>query len=440
MIHSDLSSEDLLNVLNFSCDGIFIYDSALRLVYANKAAMEGCQLDVTALGRYWNELKKYGYFYGNAALDVYLNKKEYHSEFITRTGKHMLCTATPILDKNGNIKYIISNVRYIASINSIRQSLLNKQKDKINSEKDFIYASPQMKEIASVLGRVAQTDLPVILCGETGVGKSDLAEQIHNQSLRAESPFIAINCGAVPPSLCEAEFFGYEKGAFTGADKIKVGIFESADNGTLFLDEIGELPLFMQVKLLRVLQERKIKRLGSTKEIKINVRIITATNKNIKEMINKKQFREDLFHRLNGFEVVIPPLRERREDIRLLIDYFLHQYNIKYSTSKSLSHELQAALEEYSYFGNVRELSYLIERLVVLSADNIIDCRFLSEEMMPSRSSSEEVIPLKRALENTEKNLLIKAKRRYKTTRAIGKVLGISHVSVAQKLKAYNIV
>ena len=157
-------------------------------------------------------------------------------------------------------------------------------------------------------------------------------------------------------------------------------------------------------------------------------------------MINKKQFREDLFHRLNGFEVVIPPLRERREDIRLLIDYFLHQYNIKYSTSKSLSHELQAALEEYSYFGNVRELSYLIERLVVLSADNIIDCRFLSEEMMPSRSSSEEVIPLKRALENTEKNLLIKAKRRYKTTRAIGKVLGISHVSVAQKLKAYNIV
>ena len=236
--------------------------------------------------------------------------------------------------------------------------------------------------------------------------------------------------------MCDAEFFGYEKGAFTGAHQSKTGIFETANNGTLFLDEIGELPLFMQVKLLRVLQEKKVKRLGSNKEITVNFRVITATNKNIKAMIQKNEFREDLFYRLNGIDIEIPPLRERKDDINLLLSYFLQHFNIKHSTTKTFSPELNDALESYQFPGNVRELAYLVERLIILSPGNVIEKQHFSDNTLPVKSDA--ILSLKEALAQTERELLLKAKRQYKTTRAMGKILGVSHVTIAQKLKQYG--
>lgn len=440
MISTSLPFAKLLHILDFSCDGIFIYDATLKLVYANRAAREGCNLAGSALGKDWRELKKYGYFYATAALDAFTQKTSFSSEFITRDGRHMLCTATPLLNSSGDVDFIISTVRFLEDITSIRQQLVNNTSPAFINERDFIASSPQMLHLISMLEKVAQTDLSVILRGETGVGKSFLAKHIHNRSLRAESQFVAINCAAVPPSLCEAEFFGYEKGAFTGADKTKKGLFESADNGTLFLDEIGELPLFIQVKLLRVLQEGKVRRLGSAREISVNVRVITATNKNIKEMTNSGRFRADLFHRLNGLEVIIPPLRDRPEDVRLLISYFLHKYSIKYSTSKLISQELQERLESYAWPGNVRELSYVIERLVVLSQSHCIEMQLFGEEGTAGEADDGGQLPtLRMAVEGAEKKLLEKARRRYGTTRAMAAALGVSHVTVAQKIRRYGI-
>lgn len=440
MISTTLSFAELLHILDFSCDGIFIYDATLKLVYANSAARDGCNLDVTALGKDWRELKRYGYFYATAALDAFTQKKAFSSEFITREGRHMLCTATPLLNADGEVDFIISNVRFLEDIASIRQQLVDRTAAAHINERDFIASSPQMIHIISMLEKIAQTDISIILRGETGVGKSFLAKHIHTRSLRAESRFVAVNCAAVPPSLCEAEFFGYEKGAFTGADKIKKGLFESADNGTLFLDEIGELPRFIQVKLLRVLQEGKVKRLGSTHEIPVNVRVIAATNKNIKEMTSSGRFRADLFHRLNGLEVIIPPLRERPEDVRLLVSYFLHKYNIKYSTSKIISLELQDRLEHYAWPGNVRELSYAIERLVVLSQSHCIETQLFGEGGTAAEEELEKDLPtLRAAVDATEKKLLEKAKHQYGTTRAMAAALGVSHVTVAKKMRRYRI-
>lgn len=434
MISPDLPIKDLLEALDTSPDGLYIYDRDLRLLYANTSAMQENQLDHSALGKNWSDLKKAGHFYGTAAPDAHLYKKTFSSEFITNTGQHLHCIATPILDKQGNIKYIVSNIKNITNLNMLRQELIRHQSTMLN--KTFIYGSPQMKNIIKLIERIAKTDCSVMLRGETGVGKSDIAELIHKLSLNSESSFIAINCGAIASSLCDAEFFGYEKGAFTGAHQSKTGIFETANNGTLFLDEIGELPLFMQVKLLRVLQEKKVKRLGSNKEITVNFRVITATNKNIKAMIQKNEFREDLFYRLNGIDIEIPPLRERKDDINLLLSYFLQHFNIKHSTTKTFSPELNDALESYQFPGNVRELAYLVERLIILSPGNVIEKQHFSDNTLPVKSDA--ILSLKEALAQTERELLLKAKRQYKTTRAMGKILGVSHVTIAQKLKQYG--
>jgi TyrR family helix-turn-helix protein len=433
---SDISLEDLLEALDASPDGLFIYDSDLRLIYANASAMEECRLDSFALRKKWTELKSTGYFSGTAALDAHFYKKPSSSEFITSTGAHLYCVATPVLDNKGDIKCIVSNVKNIISLNMMREDLLRDQSSFLKNT--FLYKSQKLKNIIKLAEKVAKTDFAVTIRGETGVGKSDLAEFIHNLSLNSELPFIAINCGAIAPTLCDAEFFGYEKGAFTGANQSKAGIFETANNGTLFLDEIGELPLFMQVKLLRVLQKKKVKRLGSNKEVSVNFRIITATNKNIKDMIQKNKFREDLFYRLNGIDIEIPPLRERKDDVKMLISYFLQRFNIKHFTTKTLSPNLLEFLENYMYPGNVRELAYIIERLIILSPGNVIEKQHFSHNGLLA-TKSDEVIPLKTALENAEKELLIKAKQIYKTTRAMGKALGVSHVTVAQKLKRYDI-
>jgi two-component system response regulator GlrR len=284
-------------------------------------------------------------------------------------------------------------------------SLLKKEvkelKEIINT--DIIAESKQMKSIIQQVNRIAPFDINVLITGESGTGKEVLSKYIHKNSKRKNKPFIAINCGAIPHDLLESELFGYSKGAFTGAYSDKKGIIEEANGGTLFLDEIGELPLDLQVKLLRVLQENEIKPIGSNKPKKINVRFIAATNKNLERLIKEGKFREDLFYRLNVISIKIPPLRQRKEDIIPLAKFFLKKYSLKYEIpEKKLSEKAIQQLLDYNWKGNIRELEHAIERTILVTNGYIIN----KIEGIPVSKSYIKIKPFKEAKEEFERNYL----------------------------------
>ncbi len=273
-----------------------------------------------------------------------------------------------------------------------------KEKRKIEEEKNYLQKqlntimsktgiegivgkSKKILETVEIVKQVAKTPATVLLTGESGVGKEIFARSIHNLSDRVDKPFIKINCAAIPEDLLESELFGYEKGAFTGAHSLKKGKFELANGGTIFLDEIGDMPLLLQSKLLRVLQEKEIERLGGTKPIKVDVRIIAATNKDLEKMVREGTFREDLYYRLNVIHIKIPPLRERKEDIPVLIFYFLEKFNKMYGKSLTISEELVKILTEYDWPGNVRQLQNTIERMVILSKSKILEYKDLPTDI-----------------------------------------------------------
>jgi two-component system NtrC family response regulator len=254
-----------------------------------------------------------------------------------------------------------------------REVKVERRRQDSDRRKRFYGQSPALDKILTVLRKASLTDATMMLLGESGVGKELFAREIHDKSPRFAAPFIPINMGAIPDNLLESELFGYEKGAFTDATGTKKGYFEVAKGGTLFLDEIGEMPMAMQVKLLRVLQEREIYRVGGTKAISIDVRIVSATNANIRQKIKDKEFREDLFYRLNTIPIMVPPLRERREEIRDIAKEYLFGVCRKYGLDyKILSEEALTELEDYDWPGNVRELGSVVERAVILSDDNEI--------------------------------------------------------------------
>src|ERR1700757_4084231 len=243
------------------------------------------------------------------------------------------------------------------------------QRHSDSSFEQIIGNSPALKLALADVERVAPTDATVLVLGETGTGKERIAQAIHKASTRSARPFIKLNCAAIPFDLLESELFGYEKGAFTGAFAQKIGRFQMADTGTLFLDEIGDIPLTLQPKLLRVLQEKEFERLGSGKTHRINVRLVAATHRNLEEMVARHQFRSDLYYRLNVFPIMLPPLRERREDIPLLVSHFVEVFSRRMGKQiSSIPRETLDAFTSYSWPGNVRELQNLIERAVILSA------------------------------------------------------------------------
>lgn len=304
--------------------------------------------------------------------------------------------------------------------------------------------SEKMMEIYKTIGKIADSDVTVLITGESGTGKELVAKALHYNSKRLGKPFIAINCGAIPSELLESELFGHSKGAFTGAVTDKKGLFELADGGTLFLDEIGETPRPVQSKLLRVLQEKEFKRLGETRDIKIDVRIIAATNKKIEDAIRNGSFREDLFYRLNIVSLDTPPLRERREDIPLLVGSFLQKFS---RGKKEVSLDAMKRLMEYEWPGNVRELENTIERIVALERDSLITPESLphfirkgKEERSGELITAEGRIDLEGVLAETEKKLLLKALKQ--TDGAITKaaeLLGLSFRSMRYRLKKHKI-
>jgi Nif-specific regulatory protein len=247
--------------------------------------------------------------------------------------------------------------------------------------------SEAILRVLDLVHRVAPTSATVLIRGESGVGKEVFARAIHFLSPRADKPFVTVNCGAIPESLLEAELFGYEKGAFTGAYTSRKGKFELAQGGTVFLDEVGDLPLHLQVKLLRVLQEKEIERLGSSKPVKVDVRIISATNRDLERMVKEGTFREDLYYRLNVVPIYIPPLRERKEDIPILASHFLEVFKREHSKEVTLSPEVMSAFMNYQWRGNVRELQNVIERMVILDRDGILDLEDLPPEITGKKES-----------------------------------------------------
>ncbi len=305
----------------------------------------------------------------------------------------------------------------------------------------IITRSATMKRIFGVALRVAKVDSSVLVTGETGVGKEILAKFIHQHSSRTEGPFIKINCSAIPENLIESELFGYESGAFTGAKREgKPGLIEMANGGTLFLDEIGDLPFSLQVKILRVLQEREIQRVGGIKVKKVDFRLIAATNKNLEDMVKQQEFREDLFYRLNVVPVMIPPLRERREEIVPLTALFLDKYNKKYGISKKISAEVIQSFTSYEWPGNVRELENTIERLVVTSDSNLILMENLTANTgITTEGSNDSGLYLRNTVEDTERHLLLQAIQQCNNTREMATVLGISQSAVVKKMQKHGI-
>jgi two-component system, NtrC family, response regulator AtoC len=323
-------------------------------------------------------------------------------------------------------------------------------KEQIRSENRFesiLAKSAAMNEIFRTISKIAEFKTTVLVSGESGVGKELVARALHSHSNRKAGPFIGLNCGAIPENLLESELFGHKKGAFTDASSDRRGLFEEATGGTLFLDEIGELPLNLQVKLLRVLQEETIRRLGDTKDIKVDVRIIAATHRDLTAEVKAGRFREDLFYRINVLPIAIPPLRARREDINLLIDHFVARNNARLGTQiRGLTHEARKLLLEYAWPGNVRELENTIERAMVLAEGEILDTPDLPDRIRDAldpvqvQLASGE-LSIKKTTHVVEEILIRRALAKTKGNRTrAAEILEISHRALLYKIKDYKIV
>jgi len=306
-------------------------------------------------------------------------------------------------------------------------------------------AHPVMEKILSIAQKVATTDSTVLLTGESGTGKELVARFIHAHSRRAHNPFIAVNCGAIPSELLESEMFGHKRGAFTGAIGSRMGMFQLANGGSIFLDEIGEMTAQLQVKLLRVLQEREIRPVGADRTVKVDVRVIAASNRDLAMEVEKGRFREDLFYRLQVIPIQLPPLRERRSDIPILVQHFLDKYNTKQMGPPCrIADDAMVHLWEYDWPGNVRELENLIERMVILCDDGVIRVdslppnirSFISEKKIPRPTLTEEGIDLNQAVEEFEYRLIDEALRRTKGNKqAAARLLGLKRTTLVAKLR-----
>jgi len=453
--HYGLHIEDLLPILDSIGDAVFIDDASGYALWINKACEELYRIPrEEIIGKHCTYLEQAGIFSPSVAKQVMQEKKQVSILHQNRDGKRLLTTGTPILNEKGELSKIITTSHDITELVVLQKKLETMQsvlQDLKTNEGKFyggvIANNPLMYSVIQMAERLAQVDTTVLITGESGCGKGVIAKLLHEIGNRKDGPFVKINCGAIPENLLESELFGYEKGAFTGSNKEgKKGLFEAAQKGTIFLDEISELPLGLQVKILQVIQEKEVQRVGGLSGIPVDVRIVSATNKDLESMVKEGRFREDLFYRLNVVPIHIPPLRERPEDIIPMIRTFLQQNNQKYDENKLIDGEAMATLLRYPWPGNVRELQNIIERLVITTKADLI-----GPEHLPSYISQYEDLynlgdinpegntGLKEILELAEKQILFSARGKYRTTRAMAKALGISQPTVVRKLEKYGI-
>jgi len=390
---------------------------------------------------------------------TYFRQNYPDSEVIVLTGYGTIETAVEAV-KKGAFDYLTKPVtsdeinlvlERLQELNTLKAEnvLLRSQLQERYSFDKIIGQSPPMEGLYRTIHRVARTDATVLITGESGTGKELIAKALHFSSERENKPFVPINCGAIPEELLESELFGHEKGAFTGALKERKGRFELGHQGTVFLDEIGEMTPKLQVKLLRFLQEKKLERVGGTRTIQVDARILAATNKDLDKAVEEGEFREDLFYRINVIPIRVPPLREREGDIPLLVQHFLkHHCQEKEIPLKRISAAAMSAMGKYSWPGNVRELENLIERLVILTEEDVIECQDLPSRIRQQAADKDltcceitgEGIDLKKTLDDLENKLIMDALQKANGVRAkAAQLLGLNRTTLVEKIKKKNL-
>ncbi|MFP6851116.1 MAG: sigma 54-interacting transcriptional regulator [Pseudomonas sp.] len=454
MDFDDPGFRELIDALH---DGLYITDASGITLKVNRAyeRLTGLRSE-DVVGQHMQALVEQGVISQSVSLRVLKEGKALSMMQSVSQGKRLLVSGTPICAADGSVRYVLSTVRdmtellrikherdelqYLKQLRSSTAQLHAGQRD------DLLDASPVANHPVSArvfaqARQVAASDVKVLLQGETGVGKTLIAQYIHKTSPRAAQPFLALNCGALPENLIEAELFGYVAGAFTGAgSKGKRGLLELAHQGTVFLDEIGDLPLVLQVKLLKVIEESRFIPVGGLEVKEVDVRIITATHHDLRRMVSEGRFRADLYYRLNVVPIHIPALRERPEEVQPLLDFYLAEFNQRYQRELEWGLEALDVLTEYAWPGNIRELINLVERLVVTCSGATVGLFDLPEDMRNSRAEGdgESQLPLRKQVENLERRLIRKALLRHKTTREAAKVLGVSQATLVQKMQRWE--
>jgi len=448
-----------------SSDGLWILDSTGQIININTVSemINGVSAK-DVIGRNIYDLIDEGVFEGVVTPEISRTKRQFSTlSYIKKTGKRVLVTGTPILDEEGNVSLIVSNERDLTHWNAVKENLersrkvAEKYKDEFEElrllaswRKEIVAESKEMKQVLRVGMKLARMGASNILIeGESGTGKGLLAKFIHDSGNRKSKSFIQINCAALPESLLEAELFGYEKGAFTGAgEQGKIGLFELAHEGTLFLDEIGDLPLSVQAKLLKYLDDQEILPLGGIRRKKVDCSVIAATNQDLKRLTEQNRFRRDLFFRLNTFMIHIPPLRHRPVDIVKMVEFFLAIYNKEYRVHHRITAKAIHQLQAYPFPGNVRELQNIMRKAVVLSENDVLDGFVADSIGAGDKTAGKETkslaglpypIRLQDKVQGLEKEILSDAFRRFKSTRKIAQNLGTSQSSVMRKMQKYRI-
>ena len=428
--------------------GVWINSGDGQILYASRGVREQYGVDPAALlGHNSTELVETGLASGQSLPETLRTRAISKAECVTKIGKKVSIVCYPFFKENGKLWRVVGISRIVGDISGDREDNAEEESSSpIHIEEKlkepFIAVSSQMRAIMESLERLGRSDATVMIRGESGVGKDGIAYRLHKFSRRADQPYVVINCATIPENLIESELFGYEKGAFTNATSSKMGLFEMANHGTIFLDEVGDMPLAVQVKLLRCIQNRQILRVGGKKMINLDVRFITATNQPVEEMVAAGKFREDLYYRLNVIKLIIPPLRERYQDIMPLARHFLGQFNKKYETKKQFSKAVQRIFHAYSWPGNVRELENTVEHAVALCPFAIIGPQFVPQYITDAlqKKGEGEIMTLKEATEACEKKLLAETMLKYPSSRKAAQVLGCDQTTVLRKLKKYGLI
>lgn len=454
-------NRQLNTIIESSSDGIWVCDGQANVISVNSASEKLNNVRAAdMIGRNIVDIMKDGLFERSATLEALKTKRQVSVvQHIGCSGRTLLVTGTPVFDEAGKIFMVVVNERDMTQLDAIRKQLeqtrmvTEKYRDEIANltalelkREVIISENSSMRQVLQAVLRLASLDgSGILLLGESGTGKGLLAKFIHRNGRRSEKPFIQINCAALPESLLEAELFGYEKGAFTGAlQGGKAGLFELAQGGTLFLDEIGDLPLSIQSKLLKYLDDFEVMRLGGLKPKKIDCVLIAATNRDLEGLAASGQFRRDLLYRLNTFTIRIPPLRERKDDIFELIHHFLHQINEEYGFNKRISVSALIPLQSYPFPGNVRELKSMVKRAALMSDKNVIEDLVMDNFGVHPAKVSQAVQDgngsdcLFTGIAEMEREMIRKALAHCKSTRELARYLGVSQPTVVRRLKKYG--
>ncbi|MCL2578407.1 MAG: sigma 54-interacting transcriptional regulator [Oscillospiraceae bacterium] len=457
MIHLDAGhraqiGDELAAILDAALDDVLVTDGngQVILVSAKFKQMYGVNGE-DVIGQNVFTLERQGVFKPSITKLVIEQKQKVTMVQENREGRKIIVSAVPVKDGDGNITKIVSFSRDVTELMELQEQY-RKLERKIEFYSNrlhewetrdlksdlFIGKSKAMQTVIGQIHKIAKFDANVLLTGESGVGKTMFARLIHENSARSGVEPVEVNCGAIPETLVESELFGYEAGSFTGANKKgKLGLMELASGGTLLLDEVSEIPFSLQVKLLKVIQDKAITRVGGVKSLPVDFRLIAASNKDLRALVSAGGFREDLYYRLNVIHIEIPALRQRQEDIFALALYFLEKFNLKYNLKKILTSDTVDALARYNWPGNIRELENLIERLVLTADADLIEEAALPEYIQSERAAAAGSASLDAALTGLEKKMVTAAYQKHKTTVGVARELGISQPTAVRKIRKH---